>query len=378
MPLADRGPLRVMFVLTNMPVGGAETLLTELIRRMDRERFAPEFCCLKHFDRLGEVLSREVPAFTGLLSRKYDVMVLWRLMRLLRRRRIDAVVTIGAGDKMFWGRLAAWLSGVPVICSALHSTGLPDYVEFPNRLLAPLTDAFIAVAEPHGRYLTEHEGCPARKVRVIFNGIDAERFHPRPPNRRLQEELNLDPTAPVAGIVAALRPEKNHEMFLQVAALVHRELPAARFLIVGDGPERTKLESLARSLGVAEAVRFLGTRSDVDEVLPLVDVLLLTSHMEANPICLLEAMASEKPVVATRVGSVTETVLPDRTGYLVSPGDSQGMAARVLELFRDRDRAASMGRAGREQVIARWTVDRMVRGYEDLIAELYAVKSGAK
>ena len=183
-----------MFVITSMPVGGAETLLTELIRRIDRERFSPELCCLKHFDRLGEELSREVPSFTGLLSQKYDFAVLWRLTRLMRRRRIDAVVTVGTGgDKMFWGRLAGWLSGVPVICSALHSTGLPDHVEFSNRLLAPLTDAFIAVAEPHGRYLAEHEGCPAGKVVVIPNGIDAERFHPRPPSQRLQEELGLSP-----------------------------------------------------------------------------------------------------------------------------------------------------------------------------------------
>ena len=379
MPIADRGPLRVMFVITSMPVGGAETLLTEIIRRIDRERFAPELCCLKRFEPLGEELSREVPSFTGLLSQKYDFAVLWRLTRLMRRRRIDAVVTVGTGgDKMFWGRLAAWLSGVPVICSALHSTGLPDHVEFPNRLLAPLTDAFIAVAEPHGRYLAEHEGCPVRKVVVIRNGVDVERFHPRPPNRRLQKRLNLDPTAPVAGIVAALRPEKNHEMFLKVAASVCEKLPAARFLVVGDGPERPKLESFARSLGVAAAVRFLGTRSDVDEILSLQDVLLLTSHMEANPICLLEAMAAGKPVVATRVGSVTETVQPGTSGYLVSPGDVQGMAARVLELLNDRNRAAEMGRAGREQVLARWTVDRMVRGYEELITKIYAAKSGRR
>jgi glycosyltransferase involved in cell wall biosynthesis len=377
--IADRGPLRVMFVITSMPVGGAETLLTELIRRMDRRRFSPELCCLKNFDRLGETLSHEVPAFTGLLSQKYDFAVLWRLTRLMRRRQIDAVVTVGTGgDKMFWGRLAGRLAGVPVICSALHSTGLPDRVELPNRLLAPLTDAFIAVAEPHGRYLAEHEGCPARKVVVIPNGVDVERFHPRPPNHRLQKRLNLDPGAPVAGIVAALRPEKNHEMFLRVAALVHEKLPAAHFLIVGDGPERAKLESLARELGIADAVRFLGTRSDVDEILPLLDVLLLTSHMEANPICLLEAMACEKPVVATRVGSVTETVLPGVNGYLVAPDDSQDMAARVLELFADRHRAAELGRAAREQVVTRWSVAGTVRGYEGLISRLYTAKAGFK
>ena len=376
-PLADRGPLRVMFVITSMPVGGAETLLVDLVRRMDRQRFLPELCCLKYFDPLGELLANEIPAFTGLLAHKYDLRVLPRLVRLMRRRRIDAVVTVGTGgDKMFWGRLAAWLAGAPVICSALHSTGLPDHVELSNRLLSPLTDAFIAVAEPHGRYLATHEGCPAKKIRVIPNGVDVERFHPRWPNRALPQELNLDPTAPVAGIVAALRPEKNHELFLNVAALVHGSLPDARFLIVGDGPQRAKLETLAHDMGIAETVRFLGTRSDIPEVLALMDVLLLTSHMEANPLCLLEAMATEKPVVATQVGSVTETVLHGWTGYLVPPGDSRSMAAHVLELMANRTRAGIMGRAGREHVIAHWSVDRMVRGYEDLIADIYAAKCG--
>jgi glycosyltransferase involved in cell wall biosynthesis len=283
----DRGPLRVMFVITSMPVGGAETLLVELVRRLDRERFSPELCCLKYFDRLGDLLAREIPAFTGLLAHKYDFAVLWRLVSLMRGRRVDAVVTVGAGDKMFWGRLAAWLAGVPVICSALHCTGLPDYVQWPNRLLEPITDAFIAVARRHGQHLTEHEGCPAQKVRVIANGVDLEKFHPGWPNRWLQQQLGLAAENPVACIVAALRPEKNHPLFLRAAALVHRELPQARFLIVGDGTERDRLESLAAELSISEVVRFLGTRPDVPEILSLVDVLVLTSHMEANPISIL-------------------------------------------------------------------------------------------
>ncbi len=170
--LHDRGPLRVMFVITSMPVGGAETLLVELLRRLDRSRFLPELCCLKNLGPLGETLALEIPAHHGLLTRKTDVSILWRLARLLRRRRIDAVVTVGAGDKMFWGRLAARLAGVTVIASALHSTGWPDRVQFANRLLAPITDAFIAVAEPHGRYLAAYEGCTAAKIHVIPNGVD--------------------------------------------------------------------------------------------------------------------------------------------------------------------------------------------------------------
>ena len=364
----------MMFVTTSMPVGGMETLLVELIHRMDRRRFQPELCCLKYFDVLGEVLAQEIPAFTGLLKHKHDVAVLWRLWKLMRQRQIDAVITVGAGDKMFWGRLAAWSAGVPVICSALHSMGFPDRVEKLNRLLAPMTDAFIGVAEPHGRHLAEHEGCPAAKVRIIPNGVDVEKFHPRWASQSLQRKFAITPGSPVVGIVAALRPEKNHELFLQAAKLIHRSLPSATFLIVGDGPRRVALESLARELGLSDAVRFVGTRSDVPEALSLIDVFLLTSHMEANPASILEAMACEKPVVATRVGSVPETVIDGRTGYLAPPGDAYEFAERTLELLCHPDHAALLGRAGRENVIAHWSVQRMVEGYQDLIADIYEAK----
>jgi glycosyltransferase involved in cell wall biosynthesis len=297
------------------------------------------------------------------------------LKKLMRDRRIDAVVTVGAGDKMFWGRLAGRLAGLPVICSALHSTGMPDRVELLNRLLAPLTDAFIGVAKTQGRYLAEKEGCPADKLRVISNGVDVEKFHPRWPVASLQEEFCLAPGTPVVGIVAALRPEKNHELFLQAAKLVHEALPTAKFLVIGDGPRRAELECYARDLGLNEAVRFTGTRGDMAEMLSLVDVILLTSHMEANPASILEAMACEKPVVATRVGSLPETVLDGQTGYLVPPGDAYELAGRTLDLLCHPDHAALLGRAGREQVIAHWSVDQMVKGYQDLITDLYEKKA---
>jgi glycosyltransferase involved in cell wall biosynthesis len=376
LPLEDRGPLRVMFVITSMPVGGAETLLAELIRRLDRSRFRPELCCLKRLGPLGEPLAEEIPAFTGLLADKYDFAVLGRLTGLLRRRRIDAVVTVGTGgDKMFWGRLAGWLAGAPVLCSALHSTGLPDHVELPNRLLAPITDAFIAVAPSHGRHLVEHEGCPARKVRVIPNGVDVRRFRPRAPDEPLRRRLGIPRGARVAGILAALRPEKNHELFLRAAEAIRREVREAWFLVVGDGPQRVRLEDLARHLSLDGSVRFLGTRHDVPELLSLIDVLVLSSHMEASPVCILEAMACAKPVVATAVGSVPDSVLDGRTGYLVAPASAEQLAARVVDLFRNPERAAEFGRAGRERVLAHASMERMVEGYQDLIAELYARKS---
>ncbi len=381
-PLDDRGPLRVMFVITCMPVGGAETLLVELLRRLDRRRFAPELCCLKYLGPMGEMMEEEevLPVFSGLLKHKFDFRVLGRLTRLLQERRIDAVVTVGTGgDKMFWGRWAAIRAGVPVICSALHSTGLPDHVERLNRLLTPWTDAFIAVADPHALYLAMHEGCPARKVRVIPNGVDTSVFHPRWPKPALRESCGLTETdRPVIGIVAALRPEKRHDRFLAVAKKIHDAIPEAAFLIVGDGPERTRLEKLSAELGLDQAVRFLGTRSDVPELLALFDLFLLTSQMEANPVSIWEAMASECPVVSFNVGSIDQAIVDGQTGVLVRPEDVDQMAREAIQLLRNPERAGRMGRAGRERVLQYGSIDRMIDGYSDLLTDLYRSKTGVK
>jgi glycosyltransferase involved in cell wall biosynthesis len=377
-PLADRGPLRVMFFVTSMPVGGAETLLVNLIRRLDREHFLPELCCLKDLGPLGEELANEIPVHSDFIGGKYDVAVLGRLTRMLAERRIDAAITVGAGDKMFWGRLAAWRARVPVVASALHSTGWPDGISRLNRLLTRITDAFIGVAVPHGKHLLEVERFPAEKVFVIPNGIDTDRFRPQTPDESLRAELGLAPTDRAVAIVAALRPEKNHAMLLEAIAQVRRKLPEAALLVVGEGPERSSIERRAKELGIADAVRMLGNRSDVPAVLATADVFALSSHMEANPVSILEALACEIPVVAPRVGSIPETVLENETGYLVDAGNAAMMAEKIQSLLSDESVRERMGKSGRRLVVNHWSLDKMVKGYEQLIAAIYTSKCPRK
>jgi glycosyltransferase involved in cell wall biosynthesis len=371
-------PLRVMFLITSMPVGGAETLLANLVRRLDRQRFAAEICCLKERGPLGEVVAREVPVHSGLLRHKFDVRVLPRLVRLMRRRGVDAVVTVGAGDKMFWGRLAAKLARVPVILSALHSTGWPDGIGRLNRLLTRLTDGFIAVAKSHGEFLVEGEQLPTDKVFVVPNGVDTDRFAGDCDTGSLRRELAVGPADPVVSIVAALRPEKNHELFLEVARRVSSQIPNVRFLIIGDGPRREALEQLARELELGDLVRFLGSRANVPQLLAVSDVFALTSHNEANPVSILEAMSVGRPVVATDVGAIGEVVTSGRNGYLVEPGEAGQMAKRIVWLLEHAAARMSMGAAARETVIARGSIDVMVNGYERLIESTYARKQSAR
>lgn len=368
-----KSPIRVMFLVTSLPVGGAETLLVNLVRRLDRDRFEPEIACLKELDKLGEVLINEMPVHSRLLSSKFDLRVLPRMIRLLRDRKIDAVVTVGAGDKMFWGRLAARLAGVPVILSALHSTGWPDSVGRLNRLLTPITDGFIGVAKAHAEHLVAHEKFPQDKVFTIYNGVDTERFAPQRSNA-LRKELNIAADAPVVGILAALRPEKNHELFLNGAQRIRQEFPNAQYVVIGDGERREALQSLAAELSIADAVHFLGSRADVAEILPDLDVVALTSHNEASPVSILEALSCGVPVVSARVGSVSERVSPGETGELFDAGDLDGYVTSTIGLLRDFKLRQQLGRQGREHVVKHASLDAMVSGYENLISQRYQAK----
>lgn len=367
----DRSPLRVMFVHTEVVVGGAETLLVEIIRKMDRERFLPELCCLKRLATLGEVLAAEVPTSVGLLEHKYDWKVLGRLTRLLRDRRIDAVVTVGTGgDRMFWGRLAAWRAGVPVILSALHATGYPMRVERINRILAPITDGFIGCAKRHSAFLVEGEGCPGNKVFTVWNGVDVNRFRPRD-KAAMRANIGIAPDVPVAGIVAALRPEKQHVMLIEAMARVVDRLPNAVLVVVGDGVEREAIEAKTRELGLRQNVRMLGMRHDVPEILAAMDLKVLSSKMEANPASTLEASACGLPVVVPNVGSLSETVEDGKTGLLCRPDDPAALADAMVRVLSDPRMARSMGEAGRDLVCRRFSVEAMVRGYERLIDGVY-------
>ena len=368
-------PLRVMFLLTSMPIGGAETLLVNLIRRFDPTRIESLVGCMKHRDVLGDEIAGEVPVFENLIRHKYDVGVVGRLKNIFVENSVDVLVTVGAGDKMFWGRLAARQAKLPVILSALHSTGWPDGVGKLNRLLTGITDGFIAVAQQHAEYQINNERFPKDKVFLIPNGIDTDRFvFDQQKRKQWRSELGIGESDPVVGIVAALRPEKNHKLFLGAAQCVAGKMPNAQFVIAGDGPERAGLEDLARQYGIADRVHFLGSVSDVVGVLSMMDLFALTSHNEASPVSILEAFSCQRPVVATDVGSIDETVLNGTNGFLVSEGSVEETTERWLEVLSDRTVAGKMGAAGRQRVVERSSLDSMTNGYMELVENLYSQK----
>lgn len=375
-PRSQSGPLRCVFIITSMPVGGAETLLVNMMRRMDTNVIRPQVICLKEPGPLGEQIASEFPVHSNLIGGKFDFAVLSRLVKLLHRVRADMVVTVGAGDKMFWGRLAAHVAGVPVIASALHSTGWPDGVGRLNRMLTGMTDAFIGVADSHGEFLHDFERFPKDKIHVIRNGVDTDRFAPSSDARDdVRRELGLEPDTPLVGIVAALRNEKNHGMLVRAAAKMRGRHPDAHWIIVGDGPERAGIESLAGELGIADRIHLLGTRHDTPRLVAALDIFALCSLNEASPVSILEALACEVPVVATNVGSISESIRPGETGCLIESQDTDALVARVSELLGDSSLRMSMGTAGRRLVQQTGSLQSMVDGYTQLGVKLYDRRS---
>jgi len=176
-------------------------------------------------------------------------------------------------------------------------------------------------------------------------------------------------------LVANFFPYKGHRDFIEAAALAARDIPSARFILVGDGALRGEIEGRIESLGLGQRVTLLGVREDSMRIMHLSDVVALCSYEEGFPNVLLEAMAAGRPVIATRVGGVPEIVEDGVTGLLVDPHSPDQLASAMIRLLRATEEAERMGRRGRERASKDFTIEKMVRSYEDLYLELLRSKA---
>jgi glycosyltransferase involved in cell wall biosynthesis len=220
------------------------------------------------------------------------------------------------------------------------------------------------------------EGIPRARVTVVNEGVDVERIA-RLPAANVHAAFYLPTHAPIVGNVAALVPQKGHHHLIDAAALVVREVPDARFVIVGDGVLRSALERHIHDRHLERHVFLAGFRLDAIELTRGFDVFAVSSIMEGLCAALIDAMAASKPAVATDAGAVAEVLVDGETGFLVPPRDHHAMAARLVMLLKDAGMRARMGEAALARARAKFTVERMVEGIASVYARLAGRHRGA-
>jgi len=237
-----------------------------------------------------------------------------------------------------------------------------------NRVAAAFSDRVVAVSDDARKVALEVERIEPHRLVMIRNGVDTKKVRPGD-GAPVRQTLGVAADAFHVGCVARLSLEKDHATLLHALVFLRARLPRACLTLVGDGALRRDLEQLAEHLGVRDAVRFVGFSNDVASLLPAFDVFALASRTEGTSLTLLEAAAAALPIVATRVGGNAEIVMDGESGLLVPAGQPRAFAEALEAVAMRKDRRA-MGARGREEVIARYDLAKMVAAYDTLYTEV--------
>jgi glycosyltransferase involved in cell wall biosynthesis len=236
-----------------------------------------------------------------------------------------------------------------------------------RELVARGADRFIAVSREDQRRMVAVERIPSQRTLFIPNGVASL---PSPSGRDVRGELGIGLQAPVLGVIGVLRAQKAHGVLLQAAPRLLAEWPALQILIVGEGPERATLEELATEMGVQDSVRFLGERTDIPDLLSMLDVAVCCSNFEGSPLSVLEYMDAARPIVATAVGGVPDLIDHGVHGLLVPPQDPAALAEAAAMLLRSPEEARMMGERARRRRRTEFDIEGQVRTLEALYLEL--------
>jgi glycosyltransferase involved in cell wall biosynthesis len=374
--LGERNVLTTVLYIEHLAgIGGGQVYLIELLKKLDRSRFNPVVTLVAP----GEMYDRVVAA--GATAELLDIRsirrrhpgvglgAVTRLMRLIRRHGVG-VIHVNSQKALIFALPAGLLTGTPVVW---HCHVDSDFGRFYDLVGSALARVIVT----NSNYVSRRfDGIPwaRRKIRLVYNGIDVERIRPSD-GSKVRKELGIEEAAFVVGTVGRVQEEKGTRYLIEAAPRIAEAIPDALFVVVGGtfdtaDPYRQDLYRVASDLGVAGRTLFTGFRADVADCLAAMDVVVVPSLREAFGLVVAEALAMERPVVATRVGGIPEMIDDGRTGVLVSPRDSTAIADAVVALRRNWQAALEMGKAGRVVVASRFNLSAHVREIQNIYEEL--------
>lgn len=389
--MAQAEPIRVLHIITRMIVGGAQENTLLSVEGLDH---LPEYevTLASGIDqgREGELLSRArettrlvvVPEMGRSINPFSDLIAFWKLYRLIKQGRYHIVHTHSSKAGVL-GRWAAYFAGTPLIVHTLHSLVFHDYQPWlvnrawwlAKKICAPITDYFISVSRIISEKAIAAGIAPPEKFRTIYSGMELDWFlNFKADAQAIRREFGIPADAAVVGKVARLFPLKGHDQLMDAAPAIVARCPNVRFFLIGDGLLLEHLQQRARELGILDNFVFAGLieRERIPEMIAAMDVLVHTSLREGLARVLPQALAMGKPCVSFDIDGAPEVVIPDKTGYLVDPNDSAGLADALARLLASPELRRQMGEAGRRHVDPAFRAETMVEEIADVYEKLLA------
>jgi len=370
---------RVLFVITSSDFGGSESSLRELVLHLDRRKFDSVVVSLRPLGRTGaEIAASGVQVLSFNMSERPRLPELFRgalaLARWIDRLEIDLVHSFLYRANVL-SRIASRLARQRPVMISSHRSLTPlggRAATLAARWTRSLSWRAVVVSEAVRQQLLRTERLDPERVVVIENGVDTRRFTAAD-GSEVRLHLGVGPGTLLVGTVARLSPEKGLADLLEGLARVKAQGMEMPLLVVGDGPERQRLEQMAKDLALDGCVRFLGARGDLPALYAALDIFVLPSREEGSPNSVLEAMAAGKAIVASCVGGVPEVIDHETTGLLVPPASPDALAAALARLANDSGLRSRIGLAARRVAAERFDITQMAekheRLYHDLLAE---------
>jgi len=366
-------PVRVALVIGQLHAGGSERQLFELARGLSGGPCEPHVYCLSDVvEPFGPSLEaaciplRILPRRHRFEPRRVLVLSGW-----FRKDRIDVVSSFSQHVNLY-SYLALRLAGRGALVASNRSTEPPrGWLEHRVNTFVFRRSRRVVANSAAGRDFTlSVYGVRAGRIEEIPNGVDLKPFESAGDNSAMRARLGIPAGAPVAGIVGRLSSEKRVDLFIEAAGRISSRIPECRFLVVGAGDLLERLRRQATLLGLDSKIVFTGARADVASLMAAMDLLALPSDFEGLPNTVMEAMAAGRPVVATDLGGCRELVVDGVTGFLVPPGDAEAIGEKMAGVLSLPDRGRALGVAGRERIRSQFSVQTMVRRFEDLFLRM--------
>jgi glycosyltransferase involved in cell wall biosynthesis len=359
---------KILHLNNTSSIGGAEQVILNLADFVNPDTFTSYVGVFREGELVSEMRRRKIK-FLWLKgnTRVYDYKFLKNVIQIIKNNHIDLIHSHTWGTD-FYGYWASKILGVQMITTIHNRYYISEKWSrrISYKVLISQIEKIVAVSEDIQGLLREELKLKPEKITLIYNGIDTQRYGYGFDLRVLRQELGLSKEELIIGNVGNLREVKDHRTLILAFHKVSSLFPLSKLLIVGEGEMRADLQKLSAQLGLENRILLLGHRLDVPRILCLLDIFVLSSRSEGCSISLLEAMASGKPVIATRVGGTPELVLEGKTAFLVPSAEPDELGERMVYLLNHEELRRAMGEEGKKRVKEKFSRETMLRNYEEI------------